>query len=815
MNYTLSTIAAVCGGSFSGCDRTVRTVVTDSRSLSCELGAEPLFVAMRGANHDSHEFLREMYDRGVRAFLVERPVEPMPECGYVIVTNAIDALQALAADYRTQFRGTVVGITGSNGKTVIKEWIAEELPADVKYYRSPKSYNSQLGVPLSVLMLEGDEQLAIFEAGISQTGEMERLERIIRPDVVLFTSLGDAHQEYFRDIRQKCDEKLLLARNASKIIYHSYYTPLKERIEARFAGVGPASPTGNAKVGNAATAGNTALHRAMQLIDAAEFPEAPAAVVGNAASRRNAQLVEAFCATMGYPAPAFSTAPAVAMRLEVKEGIYDSVLIDDAYNLDLNSLALALDYLHTVALGRHRTLVLSDIAQSGQTDDELYRRVAEMVSRAEIDTLVGVGPKLKRYGELFNCSKVFFASTDECIDRIDRQFVAGCAVLLKGARDFRFEKLAHALARRSHTTVLEIDLDAMIHNLNWFRSKLAPQTKLVAMVKANSYGAGNFEIAQMLQYQGVDYLAVAFADEGVLLRERGITMPVVVLNADADSFDLMIANRLEPEIYSLRSLSGFATAVAHAGETRYPIHIKLDTGMHRLGFMENELPALCDALPRYPQVQVASIFSHLNCSDIPEEDAYTREQIARYDRMSTAVSTSLSYPVIRHTANSAAIDRFPKAQFDMCRLGLGLYGFGYEHNDALQPVTALKTRIVQIKHLPAGETVGYGRAGKLARPTVTATIPVGYADGLDRHLGCGRWSVLVGGRPAPIVGRICMDSCMIDITGIDDIREGDEVTIFSAAAGNDLETMARVLDTIPYEIMTSVSNRVKRIYLKE
>lgn len=299
MNYTLSTIAAVCGGSFSGCDRTVRTVVTDSRSLSCELGAEPLFVAMRGANHDSHEFLREMYDRGVRAFLVERPVEPMPECGYVIVTNAIDALQALAADYRTQFRGTVVGITGSNGKTVIKEWIAEELPADVKYYRSPKSYNSQLGVPLSVLMLEGDEQLAIFEAGISQTGEMERLERIIRPDVVLFTSLGDAHQEYFRDIRQKCDEKLLLARNASKIIYHSYYTPLKERIEARFAGVGPASPTGNAKVGNAATAGNTAPHRAMQLIDAAEFPEAPAAVVGNAASRRNAQLVEAFCATMG------------------------------------------------------------------------------------------------------------------------------------------------------------------------------------------------------------------------------------------------------------------------------------------------------------------------------------------------------------------------------------------------------------------------------------------------------------------------------------------------------------------------------------
>lgn len=789
MKYTLSEIAAVCGGRFTGCDRTVRTVVTDSRSLACELGADPLFVAMRGANHDSHDFVAEMYGRGVRAFLVERPVDDLPECGYVLVKNAIDALQALAVDYRTRFRGTVVGITGSNGKTVIKEWIADELPAGTKYYRSPKSYNSQLGVPLSVLMLEGDEELAIFEAGISQPGEMERLERIIRPDAVLFTSLGDAHQENFSDLAQKCAEKLILARRARRIIYHSHYETLKQCIEERFAD--------------------------RQLVDAAAFPEAPVSLIGNAASRRNAQLVEAFCSAMGYPAPVFAAAPTVAMRLEVKEGIYDSVLVNDAYNLDLHSLALALDYLHSVALGRRRTLVLSDISQSGLADDELYRRVADMLTHAEIDRLIGIGPKLKRYAALFACDKEFFASTDECIERIERRDVAGRAVLLKGARDFRFEKLAHALARRSHTTVLEVDLDAMRHNLNYFRSKLAPQTKLVAMVKANSYGAGDFEVAQLLQHQGVDYLAVAFADEGVLLRERGITMPVVVLNADADSFDLMVANRLEPEIYSLRSLHDFAAAVAHAGETRYPIHLKLDTGMHRLGFVEAELPELCAALPRYPHVRVATIFSHLNCSDMPEEDVYTREQIARYDRMSTAVAASLPYPVLRHTANSAAIERFPEAQFDMCRLGLGLYGFGYEHNDALRPVSALKTRIVQIKHLPAGDTVGYGRAGKLTRPTVTATIPVGYADGLDRHLGCGRWSMLVNGRPAPIVGRICMDSCMIDITDIDGVQEGDEVTIFSGAAGNDPETMARVLGTIPYEILTSVSARVKRIYLKE
>jgi len=640
-----------------------------------------------------------------------------------------------------------------------------------------------------VLMLEGDEELAIFEAGISKPGEMERLERIIRPDAVIFTSIGDAHQENFINLEQKCDEKMILARSASKIIYHSYYEPLGRMVAAHFADRRP--------------------------VDAASYPEVPESVIGNAASRRNAQIVEAFCDAMRYPAPSFAGAPSVAMRLEVKEGINDSILINDAYNLDLNSLALALDYLHSVALNRRRTLVLSDISQSGLTDDDLYGRVAGMVARAGIDFLIGIGPRLKRYAALFACDKEFFTATDECVARINRDAVAGRAILLKGARDFRFEKLVHLLSRKSHTTVLEVDLDAMIHNLNYFRSKLSFGTRLVAMVKAGSYGAGDFEVAQMLQHQGVDYLAVAFADEGVLLRERGISMPIVVLNADADSFDVMIANRLEPEIYSFHSLGAFADAVTHAGESRYPIHVKLDTGMHRLGFVEQEIAQLCATLAATPQVKAASVFSHLNCADMPEEDAYTRAQIALYDRMSAQLAASLPYPVIRHTANSAAIERFPEAQFDMCRLGLGLYGFGFRHNDALRPVSTLKTRIVQIKRLPAGDAVGYGRAGKLTRPTTTATIPIGYADGLDRHLGCGRWSVLVAGQPAPIIGRVCMDSCMIDITDIPGVKEGDEVSVFSPVPGNDLETMARVLDTISYEIMTSVSGRVKRIYLKE
>ncbi|MEG1701008.1 MAG: alanine racemase [Alistipes sp.] len=791
MKYLLSQIAAICGGTISGCDTEVCSVVTDSRSLSCELGFSPMFVAMSGANHDSHDFIHQMQARGVKAFLVERevPTSVAADCGFVRVGNAIEALQALAAHHRAQFHGTVVGITGSNGKTVIKEWIAEELPVGMKHYRSPKSYNSQLGVALSVLMLEGDEQLAIFEAGISMPGEMERLERMIRPDVVIFTSIGDAHQENFLNLEQKCDEKMVLARGAAKIIYHSYYEPLGRMIAARFAARKP--------------------------LDAATLPEVAEAMIGNDATRRNAQIVEAFCALMHYPMPSFAEAPTVAMRLEVKDGINDSILINDAYNLDMNSLALALDYLHNIALARRRTLVLSDISQSGLSDDELYSRVAGMVARAGVDCLIGIGSKLRRYAALFTCDKVFYDTTDACIACIKRDAIAGRAVLLKGARDFRFEKLAHALSRKSHTTVLEVDLDAMIQNLNYFRAKLSAGTKLVAMVKAGSYGTGDFEVAQLLQHQGVDYLAVAFTDEGVLLRERGITMPIVVLNADSDSFDQMIANRLEPEIYSFRALADFAAAVDHAGDSRYPIHIKLDTGMHRLGFVEHEIAPLCDQLLPMPQVKVASVFSHLNCVDMPEEDAYTRAQIARFDAMSGQIIAALPYPVIRHTAASAAIERFPEAQFDMCRLGLGLYGFGFCHNDALRPVSTLRTRIVQIKHLAAGDAVGYGRAGRLTRPSITATIPIGYADGLDRHLGCGRWSVLVGGRPAPIVGRICMDSCMIDITDSPAVVEGDEVVIFSPVAGNDLETMARVLDTISYEIMTSISGRVKRIYLKE
>ncbi len=789
MNYRLSQIAAITGGRLCGTDHEVHSVVTDSRSLSCELGAAPLFVAMHGAHHDSHQFIDEMIGRGVHAFLIEEPTNLPEGCGCVVVKNAIDALQHWAAYHRALFRGTVVGITGSNGKTVIKEWIAEELPATVKHYRSPKSYNSQLGVPLSVLMLEGDEELAIFEAGISELGEMERLERIIRPDVVVFTSLGDAHQEHFTNLGQKAQEKMILARSARKIIFHSYYEPLATLIRDRYA---------DRRLFDAATA------------------EAPAAeLVGGEASRRNAQLIETFLQAMGYPASSFSTVPQVAMRLEVKDGIHHSLLVNDAYNLDINSLALALDYLHTVAGDRRKVLILSDIVQSGLADESLYRRVAQMVERAGVELLIGIGEHITRHAACFACEQLFYPTTDACIARLSRRLLTDAAVLLKGARTFRFEKLAHALSEKSHTTVLEINLDAMRQNLNYFRAQIGDRSRLVAMVKASSYGTGDYEVAQLLQHEGVAYLAVAFTDEGVRLREQGITMPIVVLNADADSFEQMIAYRLEPEIYSLHSLATFAEAVAHSGDEHYPIHLKLDTGMHRLGFVEEELPQLIERLHAASEVRVATIFTHLCCADMPDEDPFTRQQIARFEQMSSRLTAALDYPVRRHVAASAAMLRFPESRYELCRLGIGLYGFGEAEAGALTPVATLKSRIVQLKQLAAGESVGYGREGRLLRDTRTATVPIGYADGLDRKLGCGRWAMRIRGVEAPIVGRICMDSCMIDVTAVEGVKEGDEVEIFSTEAGHDAAAMAAVLDTIPYEVLTSISTRVKRIYIKE
>ena len=798
MKYSLKEIAEICSGTLSGCNVTVDSVTVDSRH---SLGREtaPLFAAICGINHDGHHFIGDLYRRGVRGFLIEEAIDETlyPEAGFVRTDRTLHALQALAANYRRSFRGTICAITGSNGKTTVKEWTAQLIGLTVpeigeKLFRSPRSFNSQLGVPLSILMMRGDEKVALIEAGISRPGEMEHLAEIVKPDIGVFTRLGEEHAENFSSEEQKAAEKARLFRDCRIIVYDSRCPNVEDAIRRE-------APEA-------------------RLIDAAQYREGIAPSIDPSLCD-SAALSVALCEAIGIPSqktiPQLTMLQQVNLQLDIREGIADSIIISDNYNTDINSLSMTIDYLKSVAGERPCTLILSDMPFSPLPDEKLYRTMAQIVLEAGIDRTIGIGDDIRRYGRFFGPEAEFYATVEEFLSTLTQESLSKRAVLIKGNLSARFGRITHALQRKSHTTVLEIDLDAMIHNLNIHRAMLNPQTKMVAMVKASSYGNGDFEVADMLCRQGVDYLAVAFADEGVTLRDKGITMPVVVLNADSDSFELMIANRLEPEIYSFNSLLAFIQAVNGTTESAYPIHIKLDTGMHRLGFEEPDMEELIRTLRANGQsVVVRSIFSHLATADIPEEDAFTRQQIALYDKLSCRLMEGLPYRPIRHLANSAAIERFPEAEYDMCRLGIGLYGFSPFIGDRLRPVSRLTTRIVQIKELAPGQTVGYGRKGVITRPTRTATIPIGYADGLNRHLGCGRWAMLVNGKPAPIIGRICMDSCMIDISGID-AREGDPVIVFGGGPGNGADDMASILDTIPYEVMTSISGRVKRIYIKE
>lgn len=786
MHYSLSSIAEICGGRLIGCDRKVDAVITDSRSFMAQPSA--LFVAHKGLNHDAHEHIASVSARGIHAFMVEREIPLAEGEGAVVVEEAISALQRLAADNRDKFRGEVVAITGSNGKTTIKEWIAQSLPTEARLFRSPRSYNSQLGVALSLLMLDNSYKIALIEAGISQKGEMERLYDMIRPDCVIFSSLGDAHQQGFSSLDEKIDEKVLLAKTASDIIYHSAYTELATVIEKRFDN--------------------------RNLVDAAAT--IPALSGENGAEERNRQIVASFLAMLGYEMPRNYTPNAIAMRLEVKQGERGSIIIDDSYNTDIDSLMIALDHLCRVSGERRKVVILSDILQSGEEHESLYRRVAELLSAANVERIIGIGKEISAAKHLFKMEGLFFASTEEALANISKIDVKECAILIKGNRASRLERISHRLEMHTHTTILEVNLQAMARNINHFRTHIGSDVRLSAMVKASSYGAGDTEVARMLEKQGVAYLAVAFADEGVLLREGGITMPIVVLNADEESFDTMVAHSLEPEIYSFRSLANFIKAVERGGVFDYPIHIKIDSGMHRLGFEREDVAELCEQLAKHAdKIRVGSIFTHLCVADDASQDDYSHHQINEFDEVSSAIMATLDYRPLRHAAASEAMLRFKKARFDMCRLGIGLYGYGSTESEMLEPVSTLRTRIVQIRTRHEGDTIGYSRNGRVLRESRIATIPIGYADGLNRRLGNGAWEMLVGDGRAKTIGNICMDSCMIDVTDIEGVEEGDEVTIFSPTKGNTAADMAEVLGTIPYEILTSVAKRVKRIYVDE
>ncbi len=804
MRYPLGEIAAAVGGHIVGDKEIIiERIVTDSRGAGCS--SSDLFIALCGENHNGHDFIAQMYSSGVKAFMVaegERSRLPEGSCA-VVVSDTLDALQRLAAFHRNSFAGQVVAITGSNGKTITKEWLSTLYPSGVKVFRSPRSYNSQVGVALSLLMAEGDEQVVIIEAGISHCGEMFRLEKMIRPDIGAVINIGDAHGENFSSTIEKIREKCELLKNCKSIIYDTDNKELTQYIQNFSASrlIGISSAEGNIYLPSGAII----------------TPDLKGLIYKDFGSRQNVLAALSIVSASGFDIDSATLKLAelqpVAMRLELLDGINGCKIVNDSYNSDLNSLRLALGYMSSVSAGSSRWLVLSDILQSGRDEGSLYRQVAAEISDSKIDMLIGIGSAISRHSELFSCCKEFFSDTESFIKTLEHRDLKNCTILLKGSRPFRFEEISRRLERRIHTTILEVNLDSISHNLNHLRHKLPAGTGVVAMVKAFGYGMGGYEVAKMLENQRCDYLAVAFADEGVSLRREGITLPILVLNADAWSFSQMISYRLEPEIYSLTSLKMFITELERSGMENYPIHLKLDTGMHRLGFNSEELSQALDILSSSNRIRIKSVFSHLAASDEAAHDEFTRGQIAQFESLCAQIDHRLpGIGYLRHIANSAATERFPEATFDMVRIGIGLYGISAVEECNLQNVCTLKTKIVQIKHIAAGETIGYGRHGRADQGKTIATIPIGYADGLDRRLGNGNWSVKVGDHFAPIIGNVCMDTCMIDVSGLT-VNEGDSVTIFGAE--NNVSQMATVLGTIPYEVMTNISKRVKRVYIKE
>ncbi len=821
MKISLSKIAYITGGKLIGEDgsKIVSNLITDSRSLMN--ADDTLFFALKGERQDGHRFIDELKGRGVKAFVVS-DADKVSKAGVVLihVPDTTVALQKLAAYKRSLFKGKVLGVTGSNGKTVFKEWLAQLLNGKATTSRSPKSYNSQIGVPLSIWMSDLDSEVYLIEAGISEVGEMEKLKEIISPEIGVITNIGPAHQENFDSYEEKIDEKLKLFAGAETLIYGIDDERITEGIRRNHALQDIAKISWSLKGAgdiNASVLSQTTRvtflavkYRKNRLV--LEIPFVDKASIENSLSCFAALVA------LGYnPADfveGFGMLEPVAMRLELKKGRGGSLLINDAYNSDLGSLDIALDFLNQQGLEStiKHTVILSDIIQSGDDKTELYKKVNRLLMSKNVDSLIGVGGEISSCASLFEMETRFFDTTEALLERLAFMDLNNQAILLKGARYFEFEKISDRLEEKVHRTTLEINLNALIHNFNYFKSLLKPRTKVMGMVKAFAYGSGSFEIARLLQYHGIDYLAVAVADEGVALRRAGISVPIVVMTPEAKSFHTMISHQLEPEIYSLDVLHAFDRALVSQGIHNYPVHLKIDSGMHRLGFLENELDELIAFLKEHQSLQVASVFSHLAASDEALMDHFTMEQIEMFKRLSTKVEEALEIQTTKHILNSAGTERFAEHQMDMVRLGIGMYGVSSVEQANLEYVSALKTRVVQVKHVPRNETVGYGRRGVLERDSEIAILPVGYADGLNRLLGNGKGYVLINGRKAPYVGNICMDLCMVDVTDMG-VQCGEEVTVF----GKDLSisVLAEWMGTIPYEVITSISARVKRVFVRE
>ncbi|MEJ8803612.1 bifunctional UDP-N-acetylmuramoyl-tripeptide:D-alanyl-D-alanine ligase/alanine racemase [Pontibacter sp. H249] len=793
-------------------------LLTDSRKLSQPAGT--LFFAIKGKYNDGHKYLQQLYTQGVRQFVVEHGEEAelihqFPEANILQVPHGLEALQKLAAWHREQFNIPVVGITGSNGKTIVKEWLAQLLSPDELVVKSPRSYNSQLGVPLSVWQLEPNHTFAIFEAGISLPSEMQKLQQVIQPTLGIFTNIGSAHNEGFNSLEQKVEEKLKLFEEVDLLFYCSDYPEIHEAVQTK--SIKSFTWSHQHKEADLYISGTTtAGHKTIIVYTFQGEKQRLSIPFTDEASVENALHCLVFLLYRQVPLSdiqdRLDRLHPVAMRLEMKEAINGCYLIDDTYNNDLAGLAIALDLLASQPQRGRRTVILSDLLESGLAEEKLYSKVAELVQAHGVERLIAIGPVISKYKSIFTLPVEFYTSTQDFLQTFSAERFRNEVILVKGARVFEFEKIVHAFQQKVHGTVLEVNLDALVHNLNYYRSKLQPGTKLMVMVKAFAYGSGSFEVANLLQFHRVDYLAVAYADEGVLLREHGITLPIMVMNPSPDSFAKIKQYNLEPEIYSLEILQALLNTAA-AGVT-YKIHLKLDTGMHRLGFVKEDFKLLFALLLQHPQVQVVSAFSHLAGADEAVHNDFSQLQIANFISMAAEVEARLGHAVIKHILNSAGIARFPEHQLDMARLGIGLYGVeatGSEQ-EALRPVSILKTTISQVKSIKQGDTVGYSRKGIAATDKKTATIAIGYADGYDRRFSNGAGEVLISGQRCPIIGNVCMDMCMVDVTGLE-VKAGDEAILFGPQLT--LIELAQRIGTIPYELLTNVSTRVKRVFYAE
>ena len=843
MQYSIEKITTLIGARRIGqTDAQIGWLLTDSRSLC--FPEETLFFALTSARNDGHKYIPDLYRRGVRNFVVSKSPNPgdlETDANYLVVPSPLAALQRLAERHRDEFDIPIIGITGSNGKTMVKEWLYQLLLPSQKIVRSPRSYNSQIGVPLSVWLLNEQTEVGIFEAGISQPGEMSALCDIIQPTIGVLTSLGAPHQENFRSIEEKCMEKLELMHDTEAMVYCSdndIVSRCIRRMQYKGEKIAWSRSDSNAPffVKSVVTGNRKDYSPSSFLLP----PSSTITYIYQAeentytipfideASIENSITCAAVALHLGLtPAQLADRMPRlepVAMRLEVKQGQHGCILINDSYNSDINSLDIALDFMNRressppelggVRGGLNKVLILSDIFQSGVAPDLLYAQVSDLCLKRGIDKFIGIGPELSAQADRIQiANKQFFADVNHFLASNAFNDLHDELILLKGARPFGFDKITEQLEQKVHETILEVNLNAVVENLNYYRSFLKPETKMVCMIKADAYGAGAVEIAKTLQDHRVDYLAVAVADEGVTLRKAGITANIMIMNPEMTAFKTMFDYDLEPEVYSFRLLDALIKAARKEGITGWPVHIKLDTGMHRLGFDPvDDMFKLIDRLKHQNAIIPRSVFSHFVGSDSDDFDAFSARQFELFEQGSQKLQSAFSHKILRHMDNSAGIEHFPERQMDMCRLGLGLYGVDPRDNRMLSTVSTLKTTILQLRHVPAGDTVGYSRKGKIERNSVIAAIPIGYADGLNRHLGNRHGYCLVHDQKAEYVGNICMDVAMIDVTDIP-CQEGDQVEIFGEHLP--VTVLSDIIDTIPYEVLTAVSNRVKRVYFQD